>query len=242
DCTRRDVRMELSALGRRPLPSGHAAVPAAAGLHRRVRYRRAQRQLLPLAGAALVRELATAAARRVPDVGEGAARPDPWEAAARARGLGGPDRGRVARARRAQGGAARPARADPRARRRPAGLLPQPAAALDPGRGRAAPSELAPRRRLRHPRAPPGGVLRDERRPAAVHPPGHRPGRVRAAARTQPRPPVRRLLHRRRPAVVGRPVTGVGTRGPRGLRLLQQRRGGPCRAQRPDTSCPSRRM
>src|SRR5688572_31248050 len=91
----------------------------------------------------IVRELASSPPCRVQDVGQGAPGADACQEAVLARGVGGPDRGVVARALRPAGRAARAAAPDPGARRRPPGLVPRPAAVVGPGRRRAAPPELA---------------------------------------------------------------------------------------------------
>ncbi len=73
------------------------------------------------------------------------------------------------------------------------------------------------------------GVLRDERRAPALRSPRHRAVRLRPLSRPGHQLAIRRLLLRRRSALVGRPLPRVAGAGPRHLRLLQQRR----RRQRP---------
>ena len=66
--------------------------------------------------------------------------------------------------------------------------------------------------RLRAAGAPRRGLLRHERRAPAVRAAGDRAVRLRAPARPRPRPPLRRLVRRRRPALVGRPDPRVERR------------------------------
>ena len=87
------------------------------------------------------------------------------------------------------------------------------AAALDAGGGRVPPPQLARRRRSSPCSSGTAPPMRDERRRAAVRPARDRAVRLRAAARPRPRPPLRRLLLRRRPALVGRPDPRVGAAG-----------------------------
>ncbi|CAA9350983.1 MAG: FIG003003: hypothetical protein, partial [uncultured Nocardioidaceae bacterium] len=228
----RHVGVELRPLAGRALPRRHEPGPAARPLHAPLRHRRAERQLLPVAEERDVRRLAPPAPAGLRHVGEGAARSDPREAALRPGDLARADDGVLARARRATGGAPRAAASRPRARRRPPRLVPRPGAALDAGRRGAAAPHVAERRGVRAPRAARRGVLRGEWRRPAVRAPRHRTVRLRAAARAEPRPPVRRQLLRGRPVVVGRPGPGVAGDGPRRLRLLQQRRSRSRRPQR----------
>ena len=86
------------------------------------------------------------------------------------------------------------------------------AARLDPRRGGVPPPELERRAGVRAARAARRRVLRDERRRPAVHPARHGAVRLRPAARPRPRPPLRRLLLGRRPALVGGPDPRVGRR------------------------------
>lgn len=91
----RHLGLELRPLGRRALSRRPACREAAGLLRRQLRHRRTQCQLLPVAPAGQLRELAPAVAARVPDVGEGTARPHPRQEALRPRDLGRADRGRL---------------------------------------------------------------------------------------------------------------------------------------------------
>src|SRR5215208_169714 len=155
---------------------------------------------------------------------EGAARAHARPPALRPRALARPHHPRPGEARRPP---RRPAGAAPAhaALRLPApGVLPRPRAGRARRGGGDAPSELAPRGRVRAAGAPRRGVLRDERGRAPLRPSGDGALRLRAPPRPRPASPLRRLLLRRRPALVGGPRARVARPGPLGLRLLQQRR------------------
>ena len=208
-CADRHVRLELRPLGTRALPAGTAGAGPAGALRGALHHGGAERQLLPLAAGRFLRQLAAPASGGFPPVGQGPARPDARQEALRPRGLDGADRPLLARTRRQAGGAAGPAAAGFRARRRPAGLFPRRAAGLDPGQRRVPPPQLGPPRRLCPPGTARRRVLRDERRRAPLHPPRHRTVRLRPAARTGPPAPLRRFLLGRGPALVGGPDPGM---------------------------------
>ena len=163
-----------------------------------------------------VHRVARPAAGRVRDGGQGAACPDPRQAARRTRALERDHRAGDAAARRPRRAAPAPAAADHGARRRPARRRPRRSCR----RGvRTAvefrhPSWLD-ETRVRHPRAAPLRLRRDERRAPAVRAAGHERRGLRALARAERRAPLRRLLLRRRPALVGRPAARVGGAGHR---------------------------
>ena len=181
------------------LPARDRLARYTAGLH----HRRAEQQLLPLAVAGGVRQLAAPPAGRLPALGQGAARPDSRAQAVRAGDLAGAHRGGLARAGRPPGGAAGAAAARPGPRRYEAGLLPRAGPGLDARRGGVPAPELAPRGSLRAARRAPRGLLRDERRQPAVRAARHHRLRLRPDARPGRQAPVRGLLPGRRPALVG---------------------------------------
>ena len=145
-------------------PHGLPGSRTAAAVRRRLPDRGAEQQLLPLAEPGPVQLLAAAAASRFPALGQGAQGTHPRPEAAGTRELDRAHRRRLARARRQAGGAAGPARAVARPRRRPAGLLPASATQLDPGRGRVPASQLALRGDLRAAGRARRRLLRHERR------------------------------------------------------------------------------
>ena len=192
-CTRR---------GSRPGP--------AAALRGTLQHGGAERQLLPLAAGHLVRRLAAPAARRFRPVRQGPARPDPRARSCTARRSG--------------------SSGSPGAGTSSATSAPCCWSSCRPGMARddarldyflgALPDWIRVAVEFRHPswdhagRVRPAGtarrgVLRHERRQSALHPAGHRPVRLRQAARARPPAPVRRLLLGRRTALVGGPDPGV---------------------------------
>ena len=107
----RHVGLELRSLASRAVPAGASRPGPARPLRGRLRHRRAEQQLLPLAPAGGVPQLAGQAAGGFPAVGQGAARADPCPQAVRAGGMAAAHRGGLARAGRQAGGAAGPAAA-----------------------------------------------------------------------------------------------------------------------------------
>ena len=209
----RHLRLELPALGRRALRPGHAARRAAGRLHRPVRHRRAQRQLLPLAADRTF----AGWRRRLPDgfvmcvkAPRGLTHakrlyaPEAWV---------GPHRRPAGTSSARDAACSSCSSPPPRSATTPASTTSSAHCAVDRRRRRAAPPELAGRRRVRHPRTPRRGVRASMsgadlpcvlRATASfvyvrLHGPDHDA-------------PLRRLVLRRRPALVGRRASGVGAR------------------------------
>src|SRR3712207_5381292 len=121
----RDVGVAVPRLARPPLPAAAAAAAVAGAPRAALRHGREQRRLLPVARPRDLRRLARAHAAGLPLGGQGQPLPHPRQAAARARGAGGPPRA-------ARRGPRRPARRRPAAAaahaeggRRPAARLPR---------------------------------------------------------------------------------------------------------------------
>ena len=151
----RHLGLVLRPLDRRAVSRRAAGVQAPGPLRRRVRHRRAQRQLLPLAARRHLRRLAPTAARRVHHVGQGAPRADPLPSAAFAGAVDRAVRAVLDGARRPARGATGSAASRAGARRRAARALPCPYAAMDSGGDGTASSVLGRPRRVRHPRTAP---------------------------------------------------------------------------------------
>src|ERR1019366_1993724 len=83
---------------------------------------------------------------------------------------------------------------------------------------------------FRHPGGTRRRLLRHERCSAALRPANDRALCLCPDARPGPRSPVRRVVQRHRPGVVGGSPTRMGTDGHRYIRVLQQRRRRQCRA------------
>ena len=205
--------LDLRQLGRAVLPERRGPAPLAGVLRRAPPDGRAQREPLPLAPGHRVHRVARPAAGRVRDGRQGAARTDPRPAAA-TRPSAGPRSSSAGSA----CSATAPDRCSSSCHPRWSATTPGWTYALGhlpslPPHGRGVPAPVvAPRRGVRHPRAAPLGLRRHERRQAALRPAGdERPG-LRPLARAEPRAPLRRLLLRRRPALVGRPAARVGGR------------------------------
>ena len=159
-----------------------------------------------------LRRLAPTTAGRLPPVGEGAPRAHPRQEALRPGGVGGADR-RGAGTSSATGARSCSSSSDPATTATTPGWT-----SSWPGcrRGCARPSSSATPAGSTTASSPcwsaTGRVLRHERGGAPVRPARHRAVRLRPAARPGPRAPVRRLVLRRGPALVGRPRPRVGGR------------------------------
>ncbi|CAA9329383.1 MAG: FIG003003: hypothetical protein, partial [uncultured Cytophagales bacterium] len=224
--------LELRPLARRAVPARHQALGTARLLRAAIPHRGTQQQLLPLAEPGGLQKLAATAAARVPAQRESAAGPHPRQETLRPGKVDGPPPGELAPTGRQTGRAAGATLPAFCLRLRPPGVFPRPGTALDAGGRRNAAPELAPRRHFFAARKAPGRLLHHERRPIALHPAGDGSLRVRTPARPRPPVPLRRLLLRQRPALVGRPHPRMAVRGQRSLRLFQQRRWRQRRPQR----------
>ena len=202
----RHIRVKLRSLAPGAVPAGACAPGPARPLCGRLRYRRAEQQLLPLAPARGVRQLAGPVAGGFPAVGQGAPRADPCPQAVRAGGLAAAHRGRAGMSW-AISGRCCWSSCRPRCR----GMM--PGWRISSGWSRAGcgwrwssgiTAGIA-RRSLRCWKRT-GRVLRDERGEPAVRAARHHRFRLRTDARPGSSSPVRRFLPRCRPEVVGRRI------------------------------------